>query len=356
MGWQRPPGRDERSQCEARTGTMSRCPGIPEDACGVTVESFESLFSRWKETGDALQWDCPFVLPPWLEAWWTALGVGWSPCLMGVRQGKDLIGIAPLRVKEREARFIGDPDVCDYLDFVIAPARGPAFFRALIEELRRQGVRGLDLCPVRQDSTVLRELLPAAEKLKCEGSLDRVDVSYELALPETWEAYLGLLKGTDRHEVRRKLRRFEEAGRVGFRTVVDPQEVRDAMDTFLRLFGGSRPDKEVFLTDRRDRFFRSLAEAMAEAGLLKLSFLELDAQPAAAVMCFQDRSTVYLYNNGYDIRFRLLSVGFLSKVFSIQEAIREGKKRFDFLKGSEDYKRRLGGKPVSLYRCRLRVF
>ncbi len=334
---------------------MNRCFRIEEDAYRVTRETFESLSSRWLDTGSSLEWHCLFVLPPWLKVWWTTFGAGWAPRLMGVRQGGDLIGIAPLRVKGKEASFIGDPDVCDYLDFVVARGRGPEFFRLLIEELRQQGIRHMDLGPVRADSTVMKELPPVAERLECEFSLDREEVSYELALPATWEDYLGVLKGTERHEIRRKLRRLEEAARIEFRRVDDPREVAHAMDTFLGLFGANRSDKAAFMTSQRARFFRSVAEEMAEAGFLRLSFLELDARPAAAVMCFHDRSTVYLYNNGYDNRFRSLSVGLLSKVLSIREAIREGKKKFDFLKGPEAYKRRLGGKPVLLYRCRLRI-
>lgn len=275
--------------------------------------------------------------------------------LLSVEKGEDLIGIAPLRVQDAEASFIGAPDVCDYLDFVTAPGRGPEFFRALIEELRRQGIRLLDLGPVRPDSAVMGALLPEAKKMGCEALIKREDVSYELALPPTWEEYLRLLKGPERHEIRRKLKRFEEAGRAHFRTVTDPGQTGPAMDTFLRLFEASRADKAAFLTGRRASFFRSLAEETARAGLLRLSILELDGEPAAAVLCFQDRSTVYLYNNGYDSRFGSLSVGFLSKVLSIREAIREGKKKFDFLKGAEAYKRRLGGSPVPLYRCRVLV-
>jgi len=334
---------------------MNRCLPIEDNAYGVTWESVESLSAHWLDKGSSLEWHCLFVLPPWLGAWWTAFGDGRSQCLLGVRQGDDPIGIAPLLVKGKEASFVGDSDVCDYLDFIVAPGREPEFFRVLIEALRQQGIRYMDLGPVRADSTVMKGLPPVAERLACEFSSEREDVSYELALPATWEAYLGLLKGTERHEIRRKLRRLEEAARIEFRRVDDPREVGPSMDTFLGLFGANRSDKAAFMTSRRARFFRSLAEAMAEAGLLTLSFLELDAKPAAAVMCFHDPSTVYLYNNGYDNRFRSLSVGFLSKVLSIREAIREGKKRFDFLKGPEAYKRRLGGKPVSLYRCRLRI-
>jgi len=334
---------------------MNRRIRVEQDVYRVTQETLESFSSRWLDAVNSLEWHCLFVLPPWLGAWWAAFGAGSTPCLLEARKGEDLIGIAPLRVKGKEASFIGDADVCDYLDFIVAPGRGPEFFRVLIEDLRHKGIRDLDLGPVRADSTVMTGLLPVAKELECETSLDREDVAYELALPATWDEYLGLLKGTERHEIRRKLRRLEEAGRIEFRTAEDPQEIRQAMDTFLRLFGASRADKAAFMTNRRARFFHSLAEDMAEAGILKLSLLELDAKTAAAVMCFHDDSTVYLYNNGYDNRFRLLSVGFLSKVLSIQEAIREGKRKFDFLKGPEAYKRRLGGKPVPLYRCRLRI-
>jgi len=334
---------------------MSHSFRIEEDTYRVTQGTLESVSSRWLDTKNALEWHCLFVLPPWLGAWWRAFGAGSKPYLLEVRKGEDLIGFAPLRLKEGKASFVGDADVCDYLDFVIAPGTGTEFFRVLVEVLRKQGIRHLDLGPVRADSTVVTGLLPVAKEQQCGASLDREDVAYELALPATWEEYLGRLKGTERHEIRRKLRRLEEAARIEFRPVDDPQEVRHAMDAFLGFFGSSRADKAAFMTSQRARFFRSLAEAMAEAGFLRLSFLDLNAKTAAAVMCFRDDSTVYLYNNGYDNHFRSLSVGFLSKVLSIQEAIREGKRRFDFLKGSEAYKRRLGGSPVPLYRCRLHI-
>ena len=80
-------------------------------------------------------------------------------------------------------------------------------------------------------------------------------------------------------------------------------------------------------------------------------FLEIDGNPIAAVMCFNYQSTVYLYNNGYDRRYRSLSAGLLCKLLSIKESIQSGKKTYDLLKGSEPYKHRLGGKPIPLYRC-----
>jgi CelD/BcsL family acetyltransferase involved in cellulose biosynthesis len=66
-------------------------------------------------------------------------------------------------------------------------------------------------------------------------------------------------------------------------------------------------------------------------------------------MCFDYGSTRYLYNNGYDPRFRSLSVGIVSKLLTIKDGIDAGRRRYDFLRGNESYKRHLGGKPVPLY-------
>ena len=127
------------------------------------------------------------------------------------------------------------------------------------------------------------------------------------------------------------------------------------MDTFLKMFTKSRQDKADFLTDRRETFFRSLADTMAEAGLLRLGVLALDSVPAAMIMCFDYRDCVYLYNSGYDLKYNFLSAGLLSKVLAIQDSIQRGKTRFDFLKGAESYKYQLGGREVPLYRCRINI-
>lgn len=321
----------------------------------ITQETFESLASYWLGSDYPLEWDCLFVLPAWLEVWWSVFSGGSVPYISAVRNKDKLIGIAPLVVEGEEARFMGDPDVCDYQDFIVAPGRGQEFFEILIKHLRQQGITSLDLRPMRADSKVLTELVGVAKSLECEVSCDSEDVTLELELPATWDEFLGSLTGKQRHEVRRKLRRLHEAGEVKYRLVENVKEVVDEMETFLALFGLSRSDKATFMTSQMAIYFRSLAETMARVNLLKLFFLDLDGTPTAAVMCFDYNSTMYLYNNGYDGRFSSLSVGLLSKVISIKESIQIGRKKYDFLKGAEEYKHRLGGKPVPLYRCQIKL-
>lgn len=102
-------------------------------------------------------------------------------------------------------------------------------------------------------------------------------------------------------------------------------------------------------------FFRLLAEAMAKVGLLRLGFLELDSVPVAAVIYFDYNDSIYLYNSGYDPQYNWLSVGLLSKVLCIKDSIDKNKSKFDFLRGAEVYKYRLGGCEIPLYRCQITI-
>jgi CelD/BcsL family acetyltransferase involved in cellulose biosynthesis len=249
------------------------------------------------------------------------------------------------------ASFIGSIDVCDYLDFVVKTGSEESFFGELLDNLTREKIIRLDLAPLRPDSTVITSLVKIAPRQAWQVSCSREDVSVELDLPATWEGYLQLLSGKQRHELKRKLRRLDEEGELNYRSGSDADEYD--IDIFLRLFRNSREDKAAFLTSQMESFFRAAANAMAEQQSLRLNILELNKKPVAATMCFDYKDTVYLYNSGYEPDYGWLSVGVISKALCIKDSIERNKKRFDFLKGGEDYKYHLGGRELPLYRCSL---
>ncbi len=317
----------------------------------VRVETLDDYAVFWRAGHSPLVWSDPFGLPPWLKAWWSACGQGWTPYLLSIRVGGRLAGLAPLMRQDREVRLMGGPDVCDHMDFVVAPEHAHAFYRSLLDHLAADGVDRLSLWSVREDASAMTALRPVAEgwgaRVRCalNGQL------FVMPLPATWEDYLLRLSGKERHEIRRKLRRLEAAGRVTLRCVRTAAALPPAMDAFMQLFRSNRADKAAFMTGPRPQFFHELAAGMAAAGLLRLYFLDLDDRPIAAALCFEHDGTVYLYNNGYDDAYRALSAGLLGKVLTIRASIRAGCRHYDFLKGSESYKRRLGGMPAKLYRC-----
>jgi CelD/BcsL family acetyltransferase involved in cellulose biosynthesis len=291
------------------------------------------------------------VLPRWLKVWWQAFGQGAQTYLFDVRENNEVTGIAPLMVKEGKAAFIGSADVCDYMDFVIAPGKALAFFTAVLDKLKKDGIKELHLDSLRHDSTVMTCLVDLAKDKGYEVTLTQENVSLDLDLPSTWEEYLRTLTPKQRRETGRRFRRLEEEGEINYRSVEDAEP--KVLEIFFKLMRVSREDKAAFMTARMESFFRSLAETMAEAKLLRFGILEISGKPVAAVMCFDYNDKVYLYNSGYDPEYGYLSVGLLSKLLSIKDSIERGRKCYDFLKGPEEYKYRLGGREIPIYSCRI---
>jgi CelD/BcsL family acetyltransferase involved in cellulose biosynthesis len=321
----------------------------------IVLESFESLANHWRNRQSLLKWDCLFMLPPWLQAWWQEFASHEELRLWSVQEEEKILGIAPLFLKGETASLMGSPDVCDYSDFIVVPGRENDFFSALLGHLQRKGIQSLSLNSLRPDSSSFNHLVEIARGRGYGVSCLREDVSLELELPSSWEAYLGILTQKQRHEVRRKLRRIREAGEIRFCILENTTALTDGMEIFMKLFRESREDKAAFLSTRREAFFNVLVKAMAQARLLRLGILEFNAAPIAAVLFFDYDNRIYLYNSGYDLRYRFLSAGLISKILCIRNSIERGRRTFDFLKGNEEYKNRLGGKAVPLYGCQISV-
>lgn len=309
----------------------------------------------FRDPAQTLRWPSVFVLPDWMRVWWQVFGGEAEMMVRTLRDGETAAGIAPLMVKDGRASLIGDPEVCDYLDFIIVPGLEEEFFHHLLGDLKKNGIRSLDLKHLRPESTVLTHLAGAAENRGYPVNISKDALSLEIDLPAEWEEYLALLSGKQRHEVRRKLRRLSEQGTIEYCFISDPDEIPGAMDIFFRMFVESRQDKATFLTEKMKSFFNLLACALAETGLLKLGLLKLEGRPLSEIMCFDYEGSLYLYNSGYDPDCANLSAGLICKILAIKAGIDLGKKKFDFLKGSELYKYHLGGREVPLYRCQITI-
>jgi CelD/BcsL family acetyltransferase involved in cellulose biosynthesis len=320
----------------------------------VVRESFDGL-AELRNTGKGLQWNSPFILPTWMKVWWQNFHPDGEPYLIVVRDEQQVIGIAPLQINDDIASLVGGDNVCDYLDFIIIPGQEDSFFNVIFDDLMKQHVKQLNLGLLRPDSIVMTKLTCVARNRGFKISSQQEDVSSEMALPSTFDEYLLVLNTKQRHEVRRKLRRLSEAGSIKYSFINGDTGLESSLDTFMSLFSLARDDKARFMTPEMAVFFHSLSHAMAEIGLLRFGLLEIDTNPAAMVMCFEYNNTIYLYNSGFDPQYDSFSVGLMSKVLTIRESMRRGNKRFEFLKGNEIYKERLGGQEIPLYRCKIDI-
>ncbi len=283
-----------------------------------------------------------FQTPEFLLSWWETLGSG-ELCVLVVRdETEKLVGLAPLMQTENERAekqlsFIGCVAVSDYLDCIVDTEYSEAVYAHICTELAAQNWNTLYLCSVAEHSPLraaLRERFPAALETQ-------QDVCPIIALPNTWEEYLTSLERKQRHELRRKMRNNDAQGAV-FTCLTTKEEVTEALPDFITLHELSSAEKKSFWTPEHRAFFARAIPKLAGAGKVHLYFLSLEGTHVAAMLIFVHRNGYYLYNSGFNPAFQQLSSGTALTGHTIQQALAQQLRVYDFLRGSEEYKFRFG--------------
>ncbi len=321
----------------------------------IISESLESLEAHYRDQDNGLNWNLVFTTPAWLKVWWGNFGAGAELFIRSVYQNGKIIGIAPLQIHGRAASIIGNVDVCDYQDLIVVPGKETECFGAVLDDLIKKGVTDLHLETIRPDSACATMLMPVAQARGYTVDYHQSDVSADIALPQNWDDYLNALDGKQRHEIKRKMRNLQNLGESRYYGTSGRAEIAQALEKFLKLFPESRTDKAQFMTEDMKTFFREMTISLADSGVVSFGILEFEGRPAAMVMYFDYNGNMYLYNSAYDPAYRAMSVGIISKAGCIRDGIEKGKKRFDFLKGPENYKAYLGGRMIPLFSCHINL-
>ena len=294
----------------------------------------------------------PFYDPAWHAAWWRCLGSG-TVHLCAVRnENGGLLAIAPLTLREDGVlRFIGGEDLSDYLDIVAKPGAYADAWRALMEYLNSPGAppwKEMRLHSVPAAS-------PTAEFFSgYEGAkVEKEDVCPVIALPDSWDAYTGMLGQRDERELRRKIRKAGMEADLAYGSTLSPENIEADLEDFFRLHALSQPEKDEFWNDSRRTFFREMAREMLQLGWLDLSLMRVHGHAVAANFSFDYEDRIYLYNSGYDPGERDLSAGIVLLAQNIEQAIQSGRSSFDMLRGDEAYKYRFAAKDEIVYRIEL---
>ncbi len=364
---------------------------VPPCTLDVTIygptaypNGFSALASEWNDLLARSRYDTFFLTHEWQSVWWQQLGAGELWILAFYRgeceeQGEEggeqagppratpgsseLVGIAPFYLSEHERgswagkrslKLVGCVEVSDFLDVVIAAGWEEQVYYCLLDWLQGEDAPAwdfLDLCNLPEDSLSYKVLPSIFRNAGLRVEVDQEDVAPHVHLPARYENYLMQIDKKQRHEIRRKQRRVERELDVDFTLIQSMDELQESMDEFLRLQRMSRPDKETFMTPHMERFFRVMAGRMLETGYLHLSFLSLNGEKAAALLAFEYKKELLLYNSGYDTeKWAGYSPGWVLLGYVIQHAIARGIEVFDFLQGDEEYKYRFGGHDYKVMR------
>ena len=251
-------------------------------------------------------------------------------------------GIAALaRDTDGTISFAGG-ELTDYQDIVAAPEDVRTVAGALAEWMAAERTPRVRFDFVPEDAATVDAITPVLAAAGYEVNVERLVTAPRMELPNTFDAYVEGLGKTERHELRRKLRRLDTGRRVAFR-FADDGERDTALDRFVSLHRRSRGEKAEFMTPDTERFFRDVADTLALRGWLRMGVLNVDGEDAAVLFGFAYEGTLALYNAAYDPTLGSLSVGIACAAYAIRAAIGEGLRTYDFLRGGEPYKYDLGG-------------
>lgn len=293
----------------------------------------------------------PFLSWPWQTLWWEAFADGRRLRILRVLDSSGQpVGILPLYEKVSGIwQLVGGVDISDYLDVLTVRGHGEAVWSELLQHRATESV-AWDLHCLQTASPTVSLLPTLAPAFGLSTLVQREARCPVVALPESWEAYLELLSGKDRHELRRKLRRLERQWpEARVRSHASPEGLEAAMTTFLALHRKSKAGKARFMDARMEGFFRKVASALAGQGWLRLWFLEREGVAVASYFCLEFAGSVALYNSGFDPAHASLSPGIVLLAHVIKDAIERGFARFDFLRGEEPYKYAFGAVPEELF-------
>jgi len=292
----------------------------------------------------------------WQRTWWKHFGEGRKNArlhIVTLRLEDELVAVAPFYIDSvrslgllrlRRLLFVGHKD-SDYLDILVSPGkerecveliaahlaeRRELFDMALLEEITDRSPTGLLL------QQAFLEQGWAASRFVDEQCP-------RTPLRRTWEETVAALPVNYRREIRRRLRNIAKAYEVELELVPPGEQVEPAMREFIdmhqeRWIRDGHPG--VFADRRRAAFHCEVADRLSRRGWLFLAFLRADGQRCAANYGFSFREVLSTYLPGSRELDDLAkySPGRVLHAKSMEWAIDDGKKIYDFMRGREHYK------------------
>jgi len=317
------------------------------------LESFNEIQIEWEKIlkNNPYQNNIFFNSLDIKKIWWDVFQDSNKHLLLISNKDKSII--APIIKEDKLITFLGSKDLFDYQDFVYKENISSNFLRDFLNycfnDLKAKEIKFESIQEVSFTLKSLEEL-----KSYSEFSIEIIeeDVAPFIDLPSSWDHFLSLLSKKNRHEIKRKLRRFEDQEKV---ETLEYSHKKDTVPLLNDLIDLMKQDekKKIFFTSKREHFFRKTIEHFSEKNLLRIIVTKVNNNISAGSINFNNGYSNLLYNSGYNFDYKFLSIGLINHIENIKMCIENGVKNFDFLRGGEEYKYRLGGSDKKIFTVKI---
>ena len=301
--------------------------------------SLQALRAEWDALVDVAAGATPFQRPGWIVPWMENMGIE-TPCALALRCGGDLVGLLPafLRGPDGDRTFsLMGAGSSDHLDAIAAVGFERSVLDAVhdwLEETRGQwrSCTFDELGP----RALLRELAPPAgahariDPQSVCPVLVAADGDFEAVVPRPQLARLSKAR-----------RRVERMGELELRRRDRGDDLLQTLHALIALHAKRwelRREAGVLGDARVRRLHEDVVNAFAARGMVRLYSMHMGGTPAAVVYGFREGARLHLYLQAVEPALERLDPGTVLVGFVIEDALREGVREVDFLRGGEPSK------------------
>lgn len=272
----------------------------------------------------------PFASRPFLETVWRHRDDHRSELLIE----RSPAGAAALAVLDGHIEFVGQENLTDYHSPL-----GPDGVDVVVNAIA--GLNGHSFSLDSLPEKLAGALAVGLEHAGVDYQNERHETVSILALPSSYDEWLASIGKKERHEVRRKRRRFE----AEFGEVVIVRRGIEALEGFCSMHRASQGVKGTFMNTHMEDYF---ADLMRHADA-SIHTLECDGIQRASAFGFETEHGYFYYNSAFDKDATMASPGIVLLAALIEAQIERGAQTFDFLKGGERYKVKHGAVAEPLF-------
>lgn len=312
-------------------------------------QEFSILSGEWNELLEASEQGNVFQQWHWLSTWLDIYASKCSILVIVLRDAGRLCAVFPLYIMERSGlfkgrvvRMIGDLYVgLDYLDFIIRKGWEEQAIDSLVACLETN-IFPWDIIDLGSIPEQSKNLQIFRDRLTVGGLYHAVLASNRCPyaiLPGTIENFIAGRSRSTQDKIKRVRRSYKKLG-LSFTILQQKEELQEAVDALFALNVLRLRRKGIcgaFQLESFRAFHSRLIPVLLEQGQLRMGILR-NNQIIGTIYIIQHQQRFLYYQSGFDPQWERISPGDMMFVCSIEEAIREGMREYDFLRGEETYK------------------
>lgn len=314
--------------------------------CISTTEEFEKLEECWGNLLAQRHIRSAFLTWEWLFSWWKIFNEGNELWLITIWQNKELIGIAPFmlqyrekyKVKQRVLSSLGVPHI-DIGGFILAKEYQALAVSSIVDYLESTKKQWdmLELHEFEVDGIELEYLLPIFSK-KGYSIAEKLRNHFYMDIGNDWDAYIMTFSTKLRSDLKRRLRRMNEKGKVFFTHNTGLDITWENITTVFQVSQyGNYP--HLYHSQKEKDLHRELFLRMREKKMLDIFLLYFDGQPVAYRYGFHLDKKFEDWRSAFDTRYDKDAPGKVLQLLTFEECSIQGYAQLDFLRGEEEYKK-----------------